>query len=494
MVTIGSRLIDTLETIGKVSCGDNPASEFNVLMTIWKPNLEKRRGPKYVALADAIADDVKAGRLTPGTRLPTHRDLAHDLGVTVGTITRAYAEAARRGLLAGEVGRGTFVADVENASRLLMRPHSPGHGTIDLSRNHPTVHLANSAMTKALDRLRHSEHFEDLLQYSPHSGTERHRDAGVGWLKLLGIPATRDEIVITCGAQHGILLAFSALARSGETVLAEALTYPGVRAVARFLDLKLEPLAMDEEGATPEAFENACRRLAPRAFYVVPTVQNPTGRCMSAERRKVIVQVARRYRVMLIEDDIYATYVDHAPTPLAALAPEMTLAVVGLSKCLAPSLRIGYLRAPSTVHPALVTGVMTTAHNASPLAAELASLALEDGSAEKLIARIRVDTAKRAAIARPKLEKWIAKGCRPASPHLWLDLPEPWRTTEFSAAALARGVAVAPSENFLVGRGTAPHGVRVSLSAPAKPADLERGVEILAQLLREAPQPELSGV
>lgn len=463
-------------------------------MTNWTPDLKKRRGPLYLALAEALHDDVKSGSLPPGTRLPTHRELASKIGVTVGTVTRGYAEAARRGLLAGEVGRGTFVADVEQASRLLTRGPLPASGTIDLSRNHPTVHLANSTMTKALERLRRAANFEELLQYGPHAGSERHREAGVGWLALLDIPATKDEIVVTCGAQHGLLLALSALARSGETVLAESLTYPGVRAVARFLDLKVEPIAMDEQGATPESFENACRRLAPRAFYVVPTVQNPTGRCMSAERRKVIVQVARRYRVTLIEDDIYATYVENAPTPLAALAPELTLAIVGLSKCLAPSLRIGYLRAPTSVHPALVTGVMTTAHNASPLAAEIAALALEDGSAKKLISRIRTDTAKRNAIARPKLGKWIAPDCGAASPHLWLDLPDAWRAHELAAASLARGVAIAPAENFLIGRNEAPHGVRVSLSAPASLADLERGVDVLAQLLAHAPAPAIAGV
>lgn len=466
----------------------------NVAMTNWTPDLKKRRGPLYLALAEALHDDVKSGSLPPGTRLPTHRELAAKIGVTVGTVTRGYAEAARRGLLAGEVGRGTFVADVEQASRLLTRGPLPSSVTIDLSRNHPTVHLANATMTKALERLRRAANFEELLQYGPHAGSERHREAGVGWLELLGVPATKDEIVVTCGAQHGLLLALSALARSGETVLAESLTYPGVRAVARFLDLKVEPIAMDEQGATPESFENACRRLAPRAFYVVPTVQNPTGRCMSAERRKVIVQVARRYRVTLIEDDIYATYVENAPTPLAAMAPEITLAIVGLSKCLAPSLRIGYLRAPTSVHPALVTGVMTTAHNASPLAAEIAALALEDGSAKKLIARIRSDTAKRNAIARPRLGKWISEGCGEASPHLWLDLPDAWRAHELAAASLARGVAVAPAENFLIGRNEAPHGVRVSLSAPANLADLERGVDVLAQLLAHAPAPAIAGV
>ncbi len=466
-------------------------------MTIWTPDLFKnrgKRGPLYLALADVLGEDIRGGKLKPGARLPTHRELAESLGVTVGTVTRGYAEAARRGLLAGEVGRGTFVADIEQASRLLTRGLARPEGAIDLSRNLPTVHLAESTMRKAMTKLPRMENIDELLQYGPHAGSLRHREAGVGWLELLNIPATADEIIVTCGAQHGVLLALSALARPGETVLTEALTYPGVRSVARFLDLKLEPIAMDEEGATPESFENACRRLAPKAFYLVPSVQNPTGRCMSAKRRAVIVQVARRYRVMLVEDDIYATYLTDAPPPLAALAPDITLAVVGLSKCLAPSLRIGYLRAPMTMHPALVNGVMTTAHNASPLAGEIATLALEDGSAKKLIARIRAETSKRNRMARERLGKYISKGCGEASPHLWLELPDPWRTHDFVQAAAEMGVAVAPAETFLVGRGEGPHAVRISLSAPGEFEMLERGCEILAELLGNGPVERFAAV
>src|SRR5688572_641680 len=79
------------------------------LMTMWLPRLESRRGPKYRAIADAIDEDVQTGALRAGARLPPHRELADQLGVTVTTITRAYTEAARRGLTSGHVGRGTFI-------------------------------------------------------------------------------------------------------------------------------------------------------------------------------------------------------------------------------------------------------------------------------------------------------------------------------------------------------------------------------------------------
>lgn len=457
-----------------------------VTMTTWKPNLEKHRGPFYVALADALADDVRTGRVAIGTRLPTHRDLARALGVTVGTVTRGYAEAARRGLLSGEVGRGTFVA-ARDASRVAGAPRTAPEQAIDLSRNRPNVALGEDLFGRVFDRLRRRGHLEELMQYVPTEGSLRHREAGSVWLERAGIQSKIDEVVVTCGAQHGLLLAFAALARAGETVLAESLTYAGTKAVARFLALKLESVAMDDQGAIPDSFENLCRRLAPKAFYVVPTVQNPTGRCMSPKRREQLVAVARRYKVPLVEDDVYAYFVTDPPKALAAIAPDITFSILGMSKCMAPSLRLGYLRAPSAWTTALISGIASTAHNASPLAAEIASLMLEDGSADMLIERQRKDVAKRHSAARKVLSTYVDPGCRPDAPHLWITLPDPWRATEFVAAAAERGVLVSPAEHFAIGRGDIPHAARISLTAAKDVQEVTRGVEILRGLLESEP-------
>src|SRR5688572_27668148 len=95
-------------------------------MTNWLPDLGKFSGPRYRAIADALAADITANRLPPGSRLPTHRDLAYHLKVTVGTVTRAYAEAERRGLIGGEVGRGTYVKGGSPPSALDAWPeHQP---------------------------------------------------------------------------------------------------------------------------------------------------------------------------------------------------------------------------------------------------------------------------------------------------------------------------------------------------------------------------------
>ncbi len=107
-------------------------------MTIWIPDLTSHRGPRYLAIADALAFDIRASRLSPGDRLSTHRELAYQLGVTVGTVTRAYGEAERRGLIGGEVGRGTFVRS-DIAVRASIRANAPVTSTIAAATAQPNV-------------------------------------------------------------------------------------------------------------------------------------------------------------------------------------------------------------------------------------------------------------------------------------------------------------------------------------------------------------------
>lgn len=461
-------------------------------MTMWKPRLDpSQQLPIYLALADALAADVRSGKLPPGTRLPTHRALARALKVTVGTITRAFGEAARRGLISGEVGRGSFVAapaelKLGALASEAARSASP-RGTIVMQHNHPALEAIEDLLDDAIEALRKRKSLAEILQYTHQAGSPRHRESGRKWLARSGVESTADEIVLTGGAQHGMLLACSAVAEPGDAILAESVTFPGMRALARFLNLRLEGVEMDAQGARPDSFEAACRRLAPKAFYCIPTVQNPTARLMPESRRKEIVAIARAHRVALIEDDIYAYFAKKAPPPLAALAPDITFFICSLSKSLAPGLRLGYLRAPKDQLARMLAGVLTTARMASPLSAEIATMLIQGGGAEEIVKRQRDDMEQRQKLARRILKDAVPEHCRAEAPHLWLELPEPWRTEEFVGEARSRGVLVASSADFAVGRAAAPHAVRISLSEPKDLKSLEKGIGVLAELLARTP-------
>lgn len=464
-------------------------------MTIWS-SLADHPGPKYLAIADAIERAIAGDELHPNSRLPAQRDLARELGVTVGTVGRGYAEATRRGLLSGEVGRGTFVRPSRGESPGFGLAHGEEGGVLNLAHNAP--HFGENVaqvLRRAMARWPADGQLVASLGYQDHTGLERHRRVGAEWLTRQGVPAHPDRMVITSGAQHAMFIAFAALAEPGDVVLAEALEYPGMNAVARFLHLRLEGVAMDSHGIRPDALERACREHAPAALYCTPTIQNPTATVMPEERRREITAIARRHGVVIVEDDTYGFLVDEAPPPLATLADDSSLYITSLSKCLAPGLRIGYLLAPQHAMEELSNAMMTTTIMASTMAAELTTHLIENGVADEVLEIRRDESLARGALAREILgTQHLHDGVRAESSHLWLALPEPWRAEEFTAQARSRGIAVAPAELFAVGRTPAPHAVRLSLGAVADEGALHRGLDTLADLLASPPTPGFAGV
>src|SRR3954451_2940291 len=141
-------------------------------MTTWLPDLSHLRGPRYRAIADALAADIANGRLSSGARLPTHRDLAYRLGVTVGTVSRAYAEAERRGLIGGEVGRGTFVRpDARRRKAQAVIDIEAPLGVpqiIDLSVNIPTPMTSDAILAETLTEIVGRAGIARLMDYHPH--------------------------------------------------------------------------------------------------------------------------------------------------------------------------------------------------------------------------------------------------------------------------------------------------------------------------------------
>jgi DNA-binding transcriptional MocR family regulator len=444
-------------------------------MTIWEPTLEGRPGPRYLAIADALAEDLERGRVRPGAQLPTHRALADRLGVTVGTVSRGYAEAARRGLLSGEVGRGTFVR--HRISEMPAVRETVGTGVIDLSLNHPPPAMpeAARALSEALDDLAARSDVSAFLSYPVEGGSARHREAGAAWIARVGLSARPEDVVVCSGSQHALTTILSTQIRPGDLLLTECLTYPGLKAVAALLHLRVQGLPLDEEGLRPDAFEAACRAGGVRALHCVPTIQNPTTALMSLGRREEIADIARAHGVLIIEDDIHALLPPQRPRPLAALAPELTYYLTSTSKVLTPGLRVGYVLAPPGKAEALAAGIRVTTWGAPPLMVEIVSNWMRSGAADAIL-----DAMRREAAARQELARRVLTGldfqANPHGMHLWLLLPEPWRSDAFTAAARRRGVLVSPAEAFLVGRTAGAHAVRVSLGSARTRAELEQGL------------------
>ena len=449
-------------------------------MTIdWSPSISDPAGPAYQAIVSALESDIARGSLTPGDRLPTHRELATRLGVAVGTITRAYHEGIRRGLIRGEVGRGSFVADPSvnrNPIESVME-----RGVIDLGPTWP-LHESDPDLAASLRRLAARPNVQSLLRYQPHLGKASHRAAGARWVAKYGLQVDPDRVVICAGLQHALLVVLATVADAGDTVLTESLTYPGIKAATSLLKLRLRGIAIDEQGIIPAAFENACRQQRPKALYCVPTLQNPTTAIMPARRKKEIAEIARRYRVPILEDDVHRLLVPDASPAIATYLPEQTYFLAGMSKTVSGALRIAHLVVPEGQNDRLEQAIWASIWMVAPLMAELATMWIEDGTADGVLLQKRARAAERQKIAREILRGYDYQTHENAL-HIWLPLPRGWTSADFASRAMQHGVVVAPAEAFAVRERGAPAAVRISLSGAENSEQLIRGLRRLVSLL-----------
>jgi DNA-binding transcriptional MocR family regulator len=477
-------------------------------MTTWLPTLAAHGGPKYQAIARGYARAISNGELPPGERLPAHRVLARKLNVTTGTVSRAYGELERAGLVIARVGDGTYVAEPRHDASHLnitsaswtrpesdkpMPPLSPGVGPlIDLGQNVPNAVGDARSLGSILRELAADERLiGELLQYQPVAGQRSHREAGARWLARMGCGGEPESVLVTQGAQHALACVLRAVLRPGDTVFAEALSYPGIIALARQLRLNLVGIEIDNEGLIPAALDRASELLNPRALFCVPTLHNPTTATMSDTRRRAIAEIAARRNIVVIEDLVPAAMLAQQPQPLASLLPEHGIVISSFSKAVAPGMRIGYVHAPPEWVGKIVAVIRSDCWMAAPLGAEIATRWIERGEIDRLIALQRDRIHEQHVIAASELAG-IPYHTGSASAHLWMPLAEPWRGAEFASALRQAGVLVKPGDSFVIGRGSAPHAVRISMSGARNPGLLREGLAIIARTLLNGPEGQYS--
>lgn len=451
----------------------------------WFPSISKAAGPLYLAIARALEADISAGRLTAGDRLPPQRALAEQLGIDFTTVSRAYAEARRRGLVEGRVGQGTYV----RARRQAAAP-AASTGIIDMSMNLPPrfddAELA-ARMWDGIAELQGSAGLDLLMRYQEAGGTSRDRAAGARWLAPRLSDIALGRLMLTSGAQGALLALVGALARPGETICAEALTYPGLLAVAEHLKVRVAPVAIDADGLIPDAFEEACRMHAPKALYTTPTLHNPTTATLPLARREQIAAIARKHGVSIIEDDAYGAIPKEPLPPIAAIAPDITYHIAGLAKCVSPALRVAYLVVPSERGAApLATAIRATSGMASPLTSAIATSWIDSGVAQDVLEAVRAEARARQSIAARILPADLMQGDAEAF-HAWLRLPGHWSRGDFAARLRSAGIGVVTSDAFAVA-GAAPEAVRLGLGAAPDQASLTSGLTTMAELLAQREQ------
>lgn len=428
-------------------------------METWTPRIRVTGRPRYLEIADSIANDIKSGLLAAGDRLPPQRQLAAQVGLDFTTVSRGYAEAQRRGLVQSHVGRGTFIAQAPQARATDPRRSAQ----TDLTMNAPPeptdpdliARMREGVASVATDMIA-------LLRYQSPTGTDIDKEAASSWLSMRGMVPALDRVAITPGAHPTILAILTILASAGDTILSEDVTYPGIRAIAARLGIHVQGVASDADGILPDALAAAIETHRPKALYLNPTLNNPTTRTMTAARRQEIASVLIGARLPLIEDDAYGFIPAHPPAPMATLAQGLTWHIGGLAKCVGAGLRLAFTVAPDARAAFLLAQALrTTSGMPSPLSMALMTRWIHDGTADSIRRFVRSETLARQAIAAETLSGATYDSDAYAF-NVWLALPEGLGRAELVGRMAGRRIGILSSDAFTVS-GPVQERVRICL-------------------------------
>ncbi|KIC44372.1 aspartate aminotransferase [Ruegeria sp. ANG-S4] len=461
--------------------------------TIWPEALPKSKNPKYAIVADTIRKAIDNKILEVGTKLPPVRELAYRLQITPGTVARAYTILTDEGLLQAEVGRGTFVAapkspimddvwarqlhlrdDKYNANVSLFSPRLADVGQVKLIRE------CLEKVSKCDPGL--------FMNYPTRDAYIPMRQAVVDWLSDLPLGhLTHDDIVLTHGGQNGLCLVFQTILRGAKpVVLVEDLSYAGFRRAGELMRAEVVGVKMDKWGVDPKAMEHILRQKSAQAVCVSPEVQNPTGTHTPLERRKEIVDVARRFDLQIIEDDCYRMGDAREPS-FRALAPERGWHVSSISKILTPALRVGFAIAPRERSVNLRRSAEYGYFGLAQPLAELTRLLLTDPRTRQVARDVRSRMREYVRVAVNALGGFELNWATDV-PFVWLSLPSGWRAAAFSRAAEREGIQLRSADEFALRDGRAPNAVRIAMNGHVSLERFEDAMQRLRSLLDNPPE------
>jgi DNA-binding transcriptional MocR family regulator len=443
---------------------------------------------KYKRLVKAITVDIETSALRAGARLPPQRDVAAELAISVQTVTNAYKELERQGLIRCEVGRGSFVAARVTEAMSNYMLDTAERSVVDFSIARIIHTPEHDAMwRKVCAALSTLDDQPWIRAFRPIAGFEHHRLAGMTWLASLGMPASVDSLLVTNGAAHGIFLALASLVGPGDTVLCESLTDHGVIGTANVLGFTLKGLEIDEYGIHPEHFEEMCDSERVTALVCTPTLNNPTVALMPESRRRAIARIAERYGVYVIEDDVYGPLPDKRPPPISSLIPELSFYCTSMTKSVLAGLRIGYLTTPRRLALRAESVLRVNSWMATSPMAEVATRWIVDGTAARLVEIQRERLAQRQAVLKQILGNYVL-GSHPHALSAWLRVPDHWQAERLVRELRNRDIAVTSPDPFLVRGAESPNAVRVCVGAEVSEKAYKNALETMREVFEQFPQ------
>jgi GntR family transcriptional regulator/MocR family aminotransferase len=473
--------------------------------------------PLYRQIEDYLRQNILAGTIAPGTRLPPTRQLAEDLGVSRITVKNAYAALESDGLIVSREGSGTYVtppapvpADPKSGEAAPWPLWQQAHAAPDKGWMHEPVQPRQSSQDSPLISFRgvgDPRHFPvtdffkamktvlrrdgvAALEYGEFdSGYARLRATVTHVLGSQGIRAQPDNVLITSGSQQALALVCQILLKPGDVVVVEKPTYNLALELFHALELKVVGVPVDAYGMRVEALEPLLQQHHPRLIYTIPNFQNPTGVCLSGPRRRELLALADRYNIPVLEDDFAGDLrFDGRTLPaVKALDPGGRVIYTGtFSKMLMPGLRVGYLLAEGPVFDRLVSHKRVNDLTTSTLMQRTLDRYVTVGRYQTHLRRSSRIYRQRRDAMLAAIRHHLPQGVSVIPPQgglfMWLRLPEPLSSLRLLPLALEEGVEFAPGSIFFPEPAEGKPYLRLNF-ATQPPEAIEEGVQRLTRAL-----------
>lgn len=476
------------------------------------------RAPIYQQVAGQIRQQIDAGQLPAGTRLPTIRQLAQQLGVTRLTVQTAYAELQSGGWLEATVGRGTFVSrEAPGAGQaapsfaaagggftpatvmgdILQIGHGREKHSLASASPDPQLFPADEFWACLADQRQNAA---AVVGYGPAQGDVQLRVALADHLRERGLQVTPADLLVTAGVTQGLALSAATLAEPGDVVLVEQPTYIGILHQLRTAGLQPLGVPVDDEGIRLDALDRLAAQTRPRFLYTIPSFQNPTGSCLSPDRRRDLLALAKTHGFLIIEDDIYAPLAYDAPAPPALKAldeHDQVVYLTSFSKVLMPGLRLGCMVPPRALQDRLLARRLAADLVSPSLLQQALAAFLQGGGLRRHLRRVLPVYCGRRDALLAALQTYAPPALQWTRPSggfcAWLTMPRRGGLGEIARLMAQQGSEVAPGEVFLAQPSADQH---VRLCFGSLPVDaITRSLRTLCRIVREQlalPAPALS--
>ncbi|MCM0582182.1 PLP-dependent aminotransferase family protein [Weissella diestrammenae] len=354
----------------------------------WKPKLSENTSAILTQLKITLKKDISEGKLTPGTRLPSQRELAYYLDVHYSTIGKLYRWGVENGILNTSIGSGTFISLWSDASKTVSK-RSKNSDIYDLGLV-SSFDECNSFVIDAISKTyKNVATMPHLLSYDNPLGTDKQRIVGINWLKTQGVHADVDSMSIVSGAQNALAIILSTLFNPGDRIVVDDFTYVNFIELARLNKIELVPIKSDSEGMLPDKLLLEQTKKQISGAFLMPSCNNPLGFQISETRRKELAKIFEQYETIIIEDDIHSFLTTYSQknvlSPFQQLLPNQTVYIASMSKFISPGIRIAFLVYPKNFKKSIEDGIFNINVQSSSLDAEIISNILTSDISQQIL-------------------------------------------------------------------------------------------------------------